>query len=222
MTLDPTTVDRIVAEVTRRLRASGPPNAAAVREHSAGSSAVDLTGEAVVTGPLLADRCRPGTTVRLAAGTIVTPTAHDTIRSLQLETDVAAKATATPCEATGLVLNAEAHRNATALANRLGWPHEIVDVDDAIAKARSAICRGSATLAVLLVPRPAHAAARLNRQSNVWAVAARTLEDVRELQAGDAWNCVCLTTSRLPAALLAHDLQRLARHVAPGGTRECD
>ena len=92
-----------------------------------------------------------------------------------------------------------------------------MDEDTAIERGRSIICRGEATGAVVLTASPHRIASRLNRQSNVWAVAAAgpNLEDVL---AERTWNVLCLPATRQSSFALLASSRLFARHLQETST----
>ena len=210
MSFSPAFVDAIVAEVTRRL--AGADGEVAVRPDSAaalGSTAnhiVDLTAEAVLTGSLITDRCGAGQQIRIRARAVQTPTARDAIRTLNLSVIETSQEPGTVTTQRSVLLCVQSGAAVDRLAERLGWCAELVSQREAVERGRSVICRGESPSAVVLTSQPHEVAARLNRQSKVWAAAATSAEQWDTLTQCPRWNVLCTEVSaslgyRLPELL---------------------
>lgn len=172
---------------------------------------VDLRSERVLTGERL-DHIAPGSRLRVAPGIVQTPTARDAIRQRKLTLVTTAPDVSSPVTQP-LVLRVQSDAAATSLAKRLGWPSELTETDAAIARGRSAICRGESPLVVILTEQPHTVAARLNRQSGVWAFAG----DLEAAAAESAcFNIICTRVDGAAAFRLPRLLQSLATQAAGG------
>lgn len=198
MTFPPALVDRIVAEVSRRL-AEGDGGG------TSPSPAADLRGHRVLTGELLEMKCEPGARVAIDAAAILTPTARDAVRQRGLTLE--ASSPETVAKAIGYVHQVESSPATSALVRQLGWPSRLTDTESAIEQTRSAICRGEHGFVAILTDDPHRTAARLNRQKTVWAFVP---SPDAQAAAGDGWNVACLSASSGSGVAIARLLQRLA------------
>ena len=207
MSVSPLLVDRIVAEVVRRL-ASGPGPS------TTDAGYIDLASHRVITGDVLAEHAAKKQTIRLAAGAVITPTGRDAIRERQLIVERVNRDQQVRA-ASGLILQVSTDAASNRLTAQLAWPHSLTETEPAIEQARSAICRGQASLIVLLHDQPERIAAWLNRQSSVWAIAARSV-DTLEAAKSDGWNVVCVHAASAMNYRLPSLLQTMAVTAAEG------
>ena len=202
MTITPALVDRIVAEVSRRLAAEA-------------SGAVDLRSERVLTGELIEARCRPGQTIQTSEQVVWTPTARDAARKMNLATGSTGSLATSPKPTRAQLQLVQTGPMVDAVARILGWPSTVTDTDDAIAATRSAICRGESDFVVVTTTDPHRVAARLNRQRNVWAAAVPPGCDLDTL--GEGWNVLCLQVAGYAAIPTARRIAAMA--ATTGGTQ---
>ena len=207
MTITPALVDRIVAEVSRRLAAES-------------SGAVDLRSERVLTGDLIEARCRPGQAIQTSEHVVWTPTARDAARRLSLSIGSTSIGSGGNVSSHPKPMRAQLQLVQTgpmvdAVARTLGWASTVTDTDAAIAATQSAICRSESDFVVVTTTDPHRVAARLNRQQNVWAAAVPAGCDLGTL--GDGWNVLCLHVAGYAAIPTARRIAAIA--ASAGGRR---
>ena len=202
MSVSPAFVDRVVAEVVRRLAAT---DAAA-----ASGGTTDLTGERVLTGELIEARCKPGSTIALHPQAIATPTARDAIGRLGLQIVPAGSGSPSALPA-AISLRVQTGGAPDRLAERLGHPSELVSQREAVERGRSIIARGEAAAVVALTTQPHQLAVKLNRQSGVWAAAVSDPDGVAELIDCPRWNIACVRVDAATAPRLLDPLSRFVR-----------
>ena len=213
MTFDSATVDRIVSDVMSAMTPTRARTAAVPAKVDAPTFARDLRHAGVVTGEML-DGLDAGATVAVAKKHVLTPSARDAVRtrSLTLRSEAAA------------ALNTKAARTALRivrstpmtrrLAEQLGWPCDYPGCDgDAVADARSLICRGDADFVAVIAKQPHRTAMRLNRTRGVSAVAVRSQTPLDAVFAEGEWNVACLPEEGWSPFALKRAVERLAGRV---------
>ena len=214
---DSTTVDQIVANVLKQLSATGGSttgsSAAAVpirnsQPTPSGTSTLNpqpstiSLSDRVITGDLLAEKATGATQIVVPDKAILTPTAHDFLKTskAQLIRASAAGAKASPSSAApGItswkLITVTSSPAVSRLTGELGtsWSREILGCpDDAATLAISAICRGESGGVVILAKQHFRAACRANRHDKVRAVPVSSPADVQSAREQLRLNCIAI------------------------------
>ena len=213
--LDSTAVDQIVANVLKQLSAAGtvapavretkverqePENASAVG--SPLSSVVTHLSDRVITGDLLAEKASGATQIVIPDKAILTPTAHDFLKSSKVQlvrvSAAAAKSSAgsaSPGVTSWKLITVTSSPAVSRLSGELGtsWSREILGCpDDAASLAISTICRGESGGVVILAKQHFRAACRANRNDKVRAVPVSSPADVQSAREQLRLNCIAI------------------------------
>ena len=214
MTFDPATVDRIVSDV---LSAMTPPRTETAAKRGAIPAKVaapsfdrDLRHAAVLTGEML-DGLDAGATVAVAKKHVLTPSARDAVRTRSLTLRAEAKAASNTKSVRTALRIVRSTPLTRRLAERLGWPCDYPGCDgDAVADARSMVCRGDADFVAVVAAGPHRTAMRLNRTRGVSAVAVSPQTPLEAILAEGEWNVACLSAEGWSPFALTRAVERLA------------
>ena len=211
MTLNPATVDRIVADVMASLR-GGPPTRPSASPVVTPKPAfdLDLRHAGVVTGEML-DAARDGAAVAVAKRVVLTPSAREAVRrrSIVLRKDAAADAPKSASKAALLVVTSTPATR--RLAEQLGWAADFPGCEgEAIAAARSRVCRGESDFVAVVAPGPHRTAQRLNRTRGVLAAAVTPETPAADVIGEGQWNVACLSADRWSPFAMRRTLEHLA------------
>lgn len=204
--LDTAAVDQIVANVLKQLSAGGsgssngsgstavvvatptaPRGTADSRLPLAKASVVVTLSERIITGDLLAEKATGATQIIIPVKAILTPTAHDFLKTSRVQV-VRGSGTAATAKAGDVTSSTWKWITVTStpavarLSDELGagWSREVLGCpDDAASLAISAICRGEASGVVIVSKQHFRAACRANRNDKVRAVPVSSPAEVK-------------------------------------------
>lgn len=222
--LDTAAVDQIVANVLKQLSAGGSgsssgsgsstvmvatPTAPRGTEDSrlplAKASVVVTLSERIITGDLLTEKAAGATQIIIPVKAILTPTAHDFLKTsrAQVVRGSAATAAAKSGEVTSSTWKWITVTSTSAVARLsdelgAGWSREVLGCpDDAASLAISAICRGEASGVVIVSKQHFRAACRANRNDKVRAVPVSSPAEVKSAREQLRLNVIAIDpTSR--------------------------
>lgn len=205
MSVDASTIDRIVANVLQQLGAKGSAAPAAKMSTTVGTAVLQRSGsvmfeERVITADLLSDRVNGAATIGIGPKAILTPSARDFIkeRGLRIDRVSTAAVQASPVSsrepASGAAVDQPSTinhqpllvvvRNTDAVTKlwtdlQATWSRELLGcADDAASLTIRELARGAVQTVVILAEQTHRAACLANRSPAVKAVAVRDAGDV--------------------------------------------
>jgi hypothetical protein len=158
--------------------------------------------DAVITEETLKQQAKPGASIRVSAGAILTPTARDYIRSHRISL--------CPDERNGPAGSASDFGPGTIIASHLpevvqsfiadvrkqsrtSWIVEMESgLQQVVDRVRSVICRGESKQALVFVKSPHKVACLVNRNPNCRAAVVESGEEVRRVRAEFGANVICV------------------------------
>lgn len=220
---DRSAIERLVAEVVRRIRSqapqatvpvSAPKSTSAVTQGAPPTAGVALT-ERVVTQAVL-EKLPAGTRrVSLVANAVITPSARDHAREAGIELARGAAATAAPAfDRPFVVAHADAPRDGAtrtaAIARSVPQSQQLPasGLADVITALAGHVSRDAAR-GILLTSRPAVAVVLANRSASLRAVTGRDLKSLAAAATEAAANLLIVDPTLMPTGL-----ERLCREFA--------
>ncbi|WP_278471587.1 hypothetical protein [Gimesia maris] len=190
-------VNQVVANVLSTLSRQGQ-----VAQHASTASpdaSVVLT-EKVITADLLSAKVKGQTSVGIAAGAILTPTAKDYIRQNQISvhrpsTVAVSTRQGTKWRAIVLTPSSAVENALTDIEQQTGsrWSQELsTSLDHAVKDAISSLCRADAAGVVLFASAAEKAACLANRNQKVRAAAVQDVNHLRDVISQMGPNLICV------------------------------
>jgi hypothetical protein len=190
---DSALIDRIVAGVLQQLRPASPaaapmavPLVASVLPAS--TTDIELTLP-VITAAVLEERVQPHQSVRLAAKSVLTPTARDWLKARRIKWSRAAQAITSVAAAGRQLLVCTVTPSMSSLRHHVsrelkGWKYELLGpTTEAVEKAAAAIHTADAELVLIVAQAAEVVACRLNRHKRVRCVALTSADHLSSLGA---------------------------------------
>lgn len=222
MNFTPEQVDLIVQQVLEHLGrpAAAPAGTTAAQvtsDHSASSQLLRID-EHVITQALLAESVNGAARISIAARAILTPSARDFVRTrgIEIVREQAQKTVralscqvivATSSPQVGAILEALKVEGIIGEGKLSGTPAE------AAALATSALCRGEAERACIVIDQPEHAACLANRNDRIRAAAVGDVRSVERILKAMQANLVAID----PTGRSASELKSLFKAFAQSG-----
>ena len=213
--LDTAAVDQIVANVLKQLSAGGTAvpgrevrderQEPATASGSPLSSLVTHLTDRIITGDLLAEKANGAKQIIIPAKAILTPTAHDFIKTHRVQVTRGGGAAAVSRSGevsltTWKLITVTSTPAVARLSGELGagWSREILGCpDDAASLAISSICRGDAGGIVILSKQHFRAACRANRNDKVRAVSISSPAEVKTAREQLRLNVIAIDPTNL-------------------------
>ena len=195
-------VNQVVANVLSTLsqQGQGVQTTGSVPSMTATNASVVLS-EKVITADLLAEKAKGHSSVGIAAGSLLTPSAKDYLREFQISVH-RATTSAAPVSGQGTPWRAIVLSNSMAVENALTsieqqtgvrWSQELSSsLEESVKEAISSLCRADATGVVLFASTAEKAACLANRNEKVCAAAIQDVNHLRTVIAQMSPNLICV------------------------------
>lgn len=232
MNVDEPLIERIVANVMQQLMTADPVRsrndspAAVQGDRTSGSSSIPTItrlDEKVITEAVLEQHWNGEKAIQIGPRSILTPTARDFLRTRQIEwRRVVAPTSTTKPSALWKAVIVQATPAATQAVedlvrgNGTAWKRELAgSLDEAVATATSAICRGEAVGVVVLSAAAAAVACRANRNRQVRAAVVTEASDLAAICQDVGCNVLVIDPGSKSYFELKSLLQRYAQNGVP-------
>lgn len=227
-------VDRIVAQVLAQLHpVAAAPRTEQAAEVSKGTHAtipgvpeeVLSFDQAVITADVLLERLTGHRRIRVRPNAILTPTARDVLRVRQIECVRDESSSAEVTRGRWLAISSRTSPAASSVIEQLkaageAWEHRLSGTGpEATRQAVNALCTADAAGVVLLTGEPELAACRANRNANVRAAVASTVESIHRVRRSLQPNCLVIDPANKSFFELRNLLKAFTQSVpvAPAG-----